>query len=153
MKGKKSRVVKVTSVFPASKKEIFDRLQTFQMLKKIAKPYITFTAINGSEDLQWQEGQVFSFKAKLLGFIPFGIHTIKVIEFAYDTRIYTNEVNTFVPIWNHEIVLEELSEHETMYTDKVDIYAGWKTYFVYLWAKLFYKHRQKMWINILKTKE
>lgn len=31
----------------------------------------------------------------------------------------------------------------TKYTDIVDIDAGWKTVFVYLWAVCFYSHRQK----------
>ncbi len=92
------------------------------------------------------------FKTKLLGIIPFGTHHIQVIEFNIDKRIYTNEQNTYIPVWNHEIVLKESGKQQTEYTDRVEIYAGWKTYFVYLWAKLFYAHRQKKWIKILNSR-
>ncbi len=148
-KFKKSKVVRVSSIFPASKERVFELLQEFETLSEIAYPYIAFKPINGNESLKWEVGETFVFKAKLLGFIPFGLHTIEVIEFDFDTRVYTNESNTYVPVWNHEIVLKELSDGKTHYTDEIEIYAGWKTPFVYIWAKSFYKHRQRKWISIL----
>ena len=39
------------------------------------------------------------------------------------------------------------------YTDIVEIDAGWKTVFVYLWAVCFYMHRQKKWIKLLRKTE
>ncbi len=145
----KSKIIQLTSVFPASKKEVFDLLQEFKMLNKIASPYVTFKPVNNNEKLVWKEGGTFMFRTKLFGFIPFGIHKINVIEFNKDKRIYTNEQNTYISVWNHEIVLKELDAHKTEYTDIVEINAGRKTYFVYIWAKLFYTHRQKKWIRIL----
>ncbi len=149
---KKSKIVELTSVFPASKAEVFGLLQEFKTLRKIAYPYITFKPVNNSKKLLWKAGETFVFKTKLLGIITFGTHRIQVIEFNIDKRIYTNEQNTYVPIWNHEIVLKESGKQQTEYTDRVEIYAGWKTYFVYLWAKLFYAHRQKKWIRILNNR-
>ncbi|PID81161.1 MAG: hypothetical protein CR995_00685 [Clostridiales bacterium] len=147
----KTRTIKVTSLFPASKTEVFRRLQQFETLSKIAYPYITFTPLNGDKNLLWQPGETFTFKAKLLGFIPFGIHKINVIEFDQNGRIYTNEQNTYVSVWNHLIILKEVAVDSTEYSDEVEIYAGWKTFFVYLWASLFYRHRQRRWIKMLKS--
>ncbi len=149
----KNKVVNITSIFPASKREVFNQLQRFRTLSEVAKPYITFTPIDGDENLKWIEGETFRFQSNLFGLIPFGVHTINVMEFNYDTRIYTNEINTYVPMWNHEITLEKITDDKTRYTDRVELYAGWKTYFVYLWANLFYKHRQKQWIKLLKNKK
>ncbi len=146
----KSKTVNASSIFPASKDQIFDLLKDFETLSQIARPYVSFEPIDGETDLIWQEGKTFVFKTKLFGFIPFGSHKIKVLEFNKN-RIYTNESNTFVPTWNHEIVLEEIDQNQTKYTDKVEIFAGWKTPFVYLWAKLFYHHRQRKWIEILNA--
>lgn len=42
-----------------------------------------------------------------------------------------------------------IDDNVTEYTDEVEIYAGWKTPIVYLWAKMFYGHRQKKWIKLL----
>ena len=66
--------------------------------------------------------------------------------------IYTHEGNEHVPTWNHEIILEELQGNRCRYTDKVDIDAGWKTIFVWMWANCFYTHRQKKWIKLLSRK-
>lgn len=59
---------------------------------------------------------------------------------------------TYVPTWNHRILLKPLGEKESQYTDVVEIYAGWKTPFVCLWAKIFYSHRHKKWLKLLNNK-
>lgn len=64
-------------------------------------------------------------------------------------EVYTKEANVHVPVWNHQIILREIERDRTEYIDEVDLYAGWKTPFVYLWAKYFYAHRQKKWLKLL----
>ena len=146
----KMMTVRKTSVFLATKKEVFKRLQRLKTLQYIAYPFATFTPVNGNNKQIWKEGTVSAYKFKLFGFIPFGVHTIKVIHFGIDKGIFTNEGNKYVPVWNHKIILEKIDDNKTRYTDIVDIGAGWKTAFVYLWAVCFYSHRQKRWIKLLK---
>ena len=138
-------IVKKTSFFPATRSKVFALLQRFDTLVYIAKPYAEFKSIDGQTELVWEVGRSFSFHFKIFGFITLGIHTINVKEFSLD-NIYTNEGNPFCPIWNHRIILKETADGKTEYTDEVEIEAGWKTPFVYLWAKAFYSHRQKRWI-------
>ncbi len=147
----KKRILKKTSIFPADKDEVYDMLLKFETLSKVASPYMKFIPVNNDENLIWKEGETLLFKSKLLGFIPIGIHEINVIELNKESRIYTNEKDPLVPIWNHEIILNELEDNKTEYTDEVEIYAGWKTIFVYIFAKLFYSHRQRKWIKILNS--
>lgn len=109
--------------------------------------------MNGDDKLVWSAGTVSSFKFKLFGWIPFGVHAIKVIRFGLEEGILTSETNKHVAVWNHEITLEKLDENTTRYTDIVEIDAGWKTVLVYLWAVCFYKHRQKKWIKLLRKTE
>ncbi len=146
----KTKTVKLTTVFPAPKRRVFELLSQLKTLQKVAAPYIYFQPIGSDGDIKWQQGSTFVFRAKLFGFIPFGKHTIRVIDFGED-NIYTHESNTYVPVWNHRIILETIDENTTSYTDEVEIYAGWKTPFVYAWAKLFYAHRQKRWIKLLES--
>lgn len=144
--------VKKSSVFPAAKDEIFRRLQKLKTLQYIAHPYATFKSVDNTEELTWQEDSAFAFHFKLFALIPFGVHTIKVIQFDIEKGIYTQEGNKHVPIWNHKIILEKINENTTKYTDIVEIQAGWKTLFVYLWANCFYAHRQRKWKRLLKRK-
>ncbi len=145
--------IKNTSVFPASKEYIFKRLKNFKTLQYIAYPYATFTPVSEEKNIIWKEGTINSFKFRLFGFVPLETHKIKVIRFDMDKGIYTKEGNKFVPIWNHRIILNKLDEDTTRYTDIVEIGAGWKTPFVALWAKMFYTHRQRKWICLLKNKK
>lgn len=144
--------VKKSSVFPAAKDEIFRRLQKLKTLQYIAHPYATFKSVDDTEELTWQEDSAFAFHFKLFALIPFGVHTIKVRQFDIEKGIYTQEGNKHVPVWNHKIILEKINENTTKYTDIVEIQAGWKTLFVYLWANCFYAHRQRKWKRLLKRK-
>ena len=139
-----------TSVFPASKEEVFGKLQKLSLLQYIAKPYATFTPV-GEQISVWKAGVSSAYKLRLFGIIPFGTHRINVISFDMDEGIYTQEGNEHVPVWNHRIVLKEMEDKQCLYSDIVEIYAGWKTLFVYLWAKCFYTHRQRRWIKLLKN--
>mgnify|MGYP000887480260 FL=1 len=143
--------IKKTVAFPVKKSKVFELLQRFNTLAYIAKPYATFESVDGQTELVWEVGKSFSFDFKMFGFISLGVHIINVKEFNID-NIYTNEGNPFCPIWNHRIILKEIAERKTEYTDEVEIEAGWKTPFIYLWAKAFYSHRQKKWIKLLNKR-
>ena len=140
--------IKKTVAFPVKKSKVFELLQRFNTLAYIAKPYATFESVDGQTEPVWEVGRSFSFDFKMFGFIPLGVHVINIKEFNPD-NIYTNEDNLFCPVWNHRIILKETADGKTEYTDEVEIGAGWKTPFVYLWAKAFYSHRQKKWMKLL----
>lgn len=84
--------------------------------------------------------------------IPFGVHTIRIVRFDVD-GISSREGNARVPVWNHDITLIPLDDAHTRYTDCVEIQAGWKTLFVWLWARGFYAHRQRKWIRLLEAEK
>lgn len=147
----KTKIITKTSIFPASGTQLFKKLQKLSTLQHIAFPYASFEPVNGQNDLIWRGGESFDFEFRLFCFIPFGIHKISVIDFDVKRGIFTKEGNRFVPIWNHRIIIEPLSDHSVRYTDEVEIGTGLKTPFVCLWAKLFYAHRQKRWIKLLKN--
>ena len=62
--------------------------------------------------------------------------------------IQSREHNERIPVWDHKITLRDRGK-KTEYTDEVEIRAGWKTIFIWLWAKAFYAHRQRKWVRLL----
>lgn len=147
----KNRVLTKTTLLPAEKDVIFRRMKQLKTLQYIASPYATFIPVSGENDLIWEEGQTLSFHFKLFGVIPFGVHTIHVNRFCEETcEVDTSEYNPHVPVWNHHIYLTEAGGDGVQYTDEVELNAGWKTPFVYLWACAFYRHRQKKWLKLLR---
>ena len=134
-------IVSKTSVFPASVSEVFTKLQKPETLRIIADPYLSFEPI-GEGEIMWKADTLSSYRIKLFGSISLGIHTIRIIRFDPD-RIKSLESNDQVPVWNHDITLVRLDESHTQYTDTVEIHAGWKTFFIWLWANAFYSYRQR----------
>ena len=144
-------IVQRTSVFPAPRDAVFRKLQSLETLQAIAKPWATFEPV-GDVGSVWTVGGVSSYRFKLFGAIPFGIHTIRIVRFDIDA-ISSREGNEHVPVWNHDIILMPLDDSRTRYTDRVEIRVGWKTPFVWLWAKGFYAHRQRKWIRLLEAEQ
>ncbi|HPL81981.1 MAG TPA: hypothetical protein PLU23_05720 [Anaerolineaceae bacterium] len=151
MQVMKTKTIRKTSTFPASKKEVFKRLQKLETLQHIAAPYARFVPLDIEQPIEWKEGSSFSFHFYLFGMFPLGVHTIHVLVCSEELGINTREYNKHVPVWNHRISLETIDEDTTRYTDEVEIGAGWKTCFVALWAKAFYAHRQRKWQKLLSS--
>ena len=141
-------IVQKTSLFPASKETVFRKLQQLETLQTISRPYAKFEPI-GEAASTWAVGCTSAYRFRLFGVIPYGTHTIHILHFDPD-GVSSREGNEHVPVWNHEIRLIGKDETHTQYTDRVEIYAGWKTPFIWLWASAFYAHRQRKWIRLLQ---
>lgn len=141
-------IVRKTSVFPAGRDAVFQKLQQLETLQYIAGPYAAFEPVSDAVHI-WKVGSTSSYRFRLFGVIPYGTHTIHIVRFDPD-GVSSREGNEHVPVWNHDIVLEPVDADHTRYTDRVEIQAGWKTVFVWLWANAFYAHRQRKWIKLLQ---
>ena len=144
-------IVQRTSVFPAGRDAVFQKLKQLGTLQTIAAPYASFEPV-GDGVCTWEVGSTSAYRFRIFGVIPYGTHTIHILRFDPD-GVSSREGNEHVPVWNHDIRLIEKDENHTQYTDRVEIHAGWKTAFVWLWAKAFYAHRQRKWIRLLKREE
>ena len=141
-------IVQKTSVFPAGRDAVFQKLQKLETLQYIAWPFATFEPV-GNAVLTWTVGSTSSYRFRLFGVIPFGTHTIHIVRFNPE-GIRSREANEHVPVWNHDIFMAPVDANHTEYTDRVEIRAGWKTAFIWAWANAFYAHRQRKWIRLLR---
>ncbi len=144
-------IVQKSSVFPASREAVFQKLRQLETLQYIAGPYASFEPVGETQPV-WTAGSTSAYRVKLFGIIPFGTHTIRIIRFGPD-RVSSREGNEHVPVWNHDITMTALGVDRTRYTDRVELHAGWKTAFVWLWANAFYAHRQRKWLRLLKQEQ
>ena len=147
----KTKKMHVSSVFPASADEVWSKLSKLETLQYIAAPYAYFRSVDTENELVWRKGETAQFRLKIFGFIPMGIHIIKIVEFNKDNYcVRSIESNKQVPIWRHTIILKPSSDQTTYYEDVVEIGSGWKTDFVSIWSKMFYRHRQRRWCKLLE---
>lgn len=147
----RTKTVKVSSVFPASPDEIWERLTRVETLQYIAAPFASFSPEDPAKEMVWREGETSKFHLRILGFLSVGAHTIQVRRFdraAY--TIETHEGNKTVPIWNHRITISQVGKSTSRYTDEVELGVGWLTGVVYIWSNMFYRHRQRRWVRLLE---
>jgi len=148
-KIKKGIKIIISSTFSNSAEKIWNKLLNIETLIEICKPMVTFKSKLNEKEMKWEIKKEYVFKLFIYGFIPFGDHKIILKELDKENKIIlSNENNKIVKIWNHLILMENVGENEVKYTDEVEIYAGIFTLFTAIWAKLFYKHRQKKWKRI-----
>ena len=73
-------IVKKSSVFPASRDVIFEKLQKLETLQYIAEPYATFEPVGAAEPV-WTVGSTSAYRFRLFSVISFGTHKIHIVRF------------------------------------------------------------------------
>ncbi|MFO7558912.1 MAG: hypothetical protein R6X10_08785 [Desulfobacterales bacterium] len=136
----------ITTVLQETPERISEELKKIDLLKHIAAPILFF---EGEGVGSWKEGSSYTFKLKLFKYIHLGRHEIYVKNLSR-TRLETVENGTMATVWNHEIRLEELTNGHCRYTDEIEIQAGALTLFIWTFAHLFYRHRQRKWKKIIQ---
>lgn len=128
-----------------------------ELLQHIAWPLIRFTyRDDGMPPVRWTQGRyrvgMWSF-----GIIPLGQQWVG-IEYPEGTSVTNgravlrdNGSGTLIHKWDHWIFLEDVGGGQTRYTDRLDVEAGVLTPFVWLFARIFYGHRQRRWRALVAT--
>jgi hypothetical protein len=151
-----------TTIFPASPGRVWELLQRPETLLTISKPLMFFKPLDPPRlPEEWEEGE-YKVSMWLFGFVPFGWQVIGVEfpdadEESGVRKLRDNGYGGFIRKWDHLIEIEPVSSAEnpdekwTKYTDRVTIDAGILTPNVWLFAKLFYAHRQRRWKQLLSA--
>lgn len=130
---------------------MWQELQKVSSLMQIASPVLTFKPQQGQHlPATWQVGH--NYALDLFGFyiVPLGKHYIHIKQIDGQRReMFTNEHGALTKIWNHRIRVESLNESAVHYTDEIEIDAGILTPLIWVFAQLFYRHRQRRWKKFL----
>ena len=73
-------IVKKTSVFPASPETVYEKIRKTETLWQIAAPCVSFEPA-GEERGIWEDASTSSWRLRLTGVIPLGIHRIHIVRF------------------------------------------------------------------------
>ncbi len=139
-----------TSLLPCSVERLGAELSRPALLHRIAAPMLIFVASDPTGSVErWQPGK-FRFRLLVGGRIPIGEHTINVQHVTGGSdEVPTRQLvwhdagySDLIRVWDHKIVLEPF-HGMTRYTDQVEISAGPLTVAAWLFAKVFYAHRQR----------
>ncbi len=142
--------VRLTTIFDAPPDRVWAELRKSALLDHVAAPLLKFKPIDPpAKPAEWGSGR-YLVGLWFLGLLPLGRQWI-VTSFEADPdrpdhySLRDNGSGQLVKRWDHWIFLEPTDDGRTRYTDRVDIGAGFLTPGIWLFAQVFYRHRQARW--------
>ena len=145
-------IARITSIFDCTEEEFWKKIIEPKSLQFVASPILSFHPMVGDDfGAEWVTDKTYEMKLCFLKIIPFGRHQIKVITINRESNtLVTNESGTLSPIWNHTVQFSRIGHRKLRYTDEIEIGAGLLTPVIWVFAHLFYRHRQNRWRTLLK---
>jgi hypothetical protein len=119
-------------------------------LTRVSAPILYFSPQDGQAlPTTWEVGGTYALTLSAFRVLPLGRHVIEVkVLDAEAGEIYTHEHGSLVRVWNHRIRLGAQGT-AVEYTDQIEIHAGALTPLIWLFAHVFYRHRQRRWKALL----
>ncbi len=120
-----------------------------ELLLFVSWPLMSFTPLDPeSFPAIWNDGR-YLVSLRALGILPLGKQWIDVSKPTVETtpgeqryQIRDDGEGTLVSQWDHTITIVETEEGHTQYIDEIAVDAGILTPFVWVYANVFYRHRQ-----------
>lgn len=142
----------ISTKFACTENELWQQIRKPKSLQFVASPILSFIPVElGVLDDEWEVGQNYRLKLYFLKLVPLGHHTIHLTKIDRDENaISSRETGLLARVWNHNIFFKEIAPKLVSYTDEIEIQAGWLTPFIWMFAHVFYRHRQRRWKVLLK---
>jgi ligand-binding SRPBCC domain-containing protein len=143
-------LVRVTTRLPASPDVVWDTVKRADTLRYVTRGLLGFR-VQGETPEVLAEGETYRMRLLFFGVIPgwrHEIHVARVDDQAHE--IHTEERGGPVRSWRHRIMVDEEGWGSTRYFDEIEIQAGPLTWFVWFYAQLFYRYRQRRWRRLAK---
>lgn len=146
-------IARISTRLACSERDLWQKIIEPKSLQFVASPLVSFEPLQqGALAGEWQVGIPYPLKLYFLKFIPLGRHTIQLVRIDKETNtIVSQESGRLTRVWNHTISFREITLNVVSYTDEIEIQAGWLTPAIWLFAQLFYRHRQRRWKVLLRN--
>jgi hypothetical protein len=144
-------IAKISTILDTTPDKLWSRIKHPDSLIYVCKPILYFAPKNNTKlDSYWEVDKAYNLNLFLFKYIPFGSHklTIKSINTS-SNEIVSQESGLLAKTWNHTISFKSINAKQIRYTDTLEIKSGLITIFVWIFAQIFYRHRQKKWRKLL----
>lgn len=148
-------IARISTHLLCSEAELWKKIEKPKSLEFVSAPVLKFIpSENGMLDESWKVNRDYYLKLYLFGLIPLGSHRIRIVKVDKQRNIIeSREKGLLTHVWNHTITFHQVGDRKVHYTDKIDIKSGLLTPVIYIFAHLFYRHRQRRWKRLLKRSE
>ena len=145
--------VYVRSVLDCSPLMAWNEVRKSSLLIEVMYPIARIEPVDRAEfPDRWVEGETVRCRSYLFGALPLGTRTIFLERIDHSAHeIQSRESDLVVHRWDHLIRIEATAVGQTLYSDSVEIEAGLLTLPVWLFASLFYRHRQRRWRRVARA--
>ncbi len=140
-------------ILPAPLDQVWQHVLTPRLMVHVAAPWVAFRPLHPAAwPDQWQPGP-YRVAMRLFGLVPLGEQTIGIEFPACDDpqqrRLRDNGWGALIRRWDHQIYAMAIDNQSCRYRDEVTISAGLLTPFIWVYAQLFYRHRQRRWRRLV----
>lgn len=135
---------------------VWREVQTAQILIHIAWPLVRFIPVGDEPMEAFKAGGRYQVKLVLFGILPFGTQWIVTSLHEPESGEWPKQLrddgySALISRWDHWITIAPDANGVTDYRDDVEISAGALTPFIWAFAQLFYRHRQRRWRGLART--
>lgn len=144
--------VYVQSQFDCPPEAVWAKVQSSDLLLEVIRPLLRFAPLGSAKFPSfWRQGQTVYGRAYAFGLLPLGVHAVHFERIdARERQMQTREIDPLIRRWDHLISVAETPDGKTVYSDEIDVDAGIFTFFVWVYAQLFYRHRQRRWRRVVQ---
>jgi hypothetical protein len=148
-------IARISTRLVCSEDELWQKIIEPVSLQFVASPIVRFVPVReGGLTGEWQVGIPYHLRLYFLKCIPLGRHTIQLMRIdKAANRIVSQESGRLARSWKHIIRFREVAPGVVSYADEIEIRAGWVTPFIWLFAQVFYRHRQRRWKVLLRMRD
>jgi len=152
---KKTDYLQMKKVLPANTERVWELAIRLKTLQYIARPLLSFKPLDPLPGAVYGASVSCRFSLRFLGFFPLGMHRILILSCdKQEGMIRSFEHGSLARQWNHTIRLAPAKDGQTQYVDILEIEGAWgMTWLITAFAWLFYKHRQRRWVKLLRKDE
>ena len=140
----------VSTVLPCTVDQAVSQVMTTRLLQYIAYPLVSFESLDAAPlPDTWSAGTQWV-SLTLLRFIPLGRQAIVISMPPADRGFALRDAgySSLIPVWDHLITIESVASG-ILYRDRVDVQARVLTPIIWLFAQIFYRHRQRRWRQLV----
>lgn len=153
--GETHMIASISTELGCTEDELWSRLIQPKVLQFLANPVLSFIPCDGSDfEKEWTVGKKYRMKLYLLKLLPLGMHQIELIVMdKLKNQIVARESDRIARVWNHTIRFKTIGKNRLHYTDEIEIRAGLFTPVLWVFAHIFYRHRQRRWGKLMTTRK
>jgi hypothetical protein len=145
-----------TTILNCTPERAWAEVQTTRLLAYVAHPLVRFVPVDPPAlPAVWNEGR-YLVALRLFGWLPFGtqwiVTSILLADATSEQEYYVlrdNGHSDLIATWDHLICMRATADGRTHYTDLVEVRAGLLTPLIWLYATIFYRHRQARWRRLV----